>query len=166
MSVLIVVTGGTIDKVYGSGIGVTDMSFPEMPSIFEILQNVNFSSDNYGVVRPFSKDSFYMTDADRQIICKICESEPDEKILITHGTDTMIETAKKIAALKLTSKTIVLTGSSRPYSVKNTDAEFNVGFALAAVLFSSPGVYIAMNGHLHKFDRCYKDQTTGVFQKL
>ena len=103
-----------------------------------------------------------MTDSDRQFILDKCQSSQEEYILITHGTDTMVETASYLAK-NLKDKTVVLFGSMIPYSIDNSDALFNLGVALSAVQLKDHGVYIAMNGQVFDFDKVQKDKELGIF---
>jgi L-asparaginase len=110
----------------------------------------------------FLKDSLEMVDSDREFILDKCLSCDEQHILITHGTDTMAQTAKFLAE-KIKNKTVVLFGSMIPYSVDNSDALFNLGVALSAVQLKKPGVYIAMNGRVFNFDQVKKDKSLGIF---
>ncbi len=106
-----------------------------------------------------------MDENDRNVFAVMCRAMIQTRILITHGTDTMIETAKVIANLQL-EKTIVITGAGQPAIMKGSDAAFNVGFALNAALLANPGVYIAMNAHLHKWNEVKKNPVTGIFEPI
>ncbi|SHN91756.1 L-asparaginase [Bathymodiolus heckerae thiotrophic gill symbiont] len=110
----------------------------------------------------FLKDSLEMSDSDRDFILDKCQSCDEQNILITHGTDTMVETASYLAKT-LKDKTVVLFGSMIPYSIDQSDALFNLGVALSAVQLKEPGVYIAMNGKVFDFDKVKKDKSLGVF---
>lgn len=134
--------GGSIDKGYStleSDFEVQD------PQIEKILAEANMVFC-YTIESLLKKDSLEVTDEDRHLLLTRVKNEPCQKILITHGTDTMAETGKVLSAIP--DKTIVLTGAMQPASFKITDASFNIGFALAAVQLLSSGVYIAMNGQL------------------
>jgi len=111
------------------------------------------------------KDSLDMTDADRDIIVKACKSARANNIVITHGTDTMVETAIKLGQEKI-DKTIVLVGAMIPYVFKHSDASFNMGFALAAAQIKGTGVYIAMNGTLFDYDKVVKNRELADFQSI
>jgi L-asparaginase len=161
---LIIATGGTIDKTYGIGAGVRELSFSRDPAVVDILREVQSVSD-FPVVRLMAKDSLDMTDTDRAIISAMCSAVPQNRILITHGTDTMHKTAAAIAAKK-TKKTIVITGAGQPAIMKGSDANFNAGFALSSTLTAGPGVYIAMNAQLYIWDKCKKNPTTGIFEPI
>jgi L-asparaginase len=111
-------------------------------------------------------DSLDMTEADRALIVDECRQEPDARILITHGTDTMVETARAIAQAMTSppTKTIVLTGAMIPYAFGSSDGLFNLGSALSFVQALPPGVYIAMNGRCFSWDNVRKNRETGVFE--
>ena len=140
MEIQIFTTGGTIDKVYFDA--RSDFQVGE-PQIVEILKMVNVAVA-YHVETLFRKDSLDLTDADRVHIAEQVRQTPCRHVLITHGTDTMVNTAQSLQGI--TDKTIVLVGSLTPARFKHTDAEFNIGFALSAVQALPPGVYLAMNG--------------------
>ncbi len=137
-----ITTGGTIDKVYFDAKSEYAVGPPQ---IVEILREAHATFD-FDVESVLRKDSLDMTDDDRQLIRRKIEADPCGRIVVTHGTDTMIQTAK--ALLGLAGKTIVLTGSMQPARFKSTDATFNVGVAIGAAQVLPPGVYIAMNGQV------------------
>ena len=143
MKIKIITTGGTIDKVYASGKGTLNFGFSDVPAVKEM-----------------KKDSLQITEEDRQLILKACEKAKEDKILITHGSDTMIETAKFLSIIK--DKAIVLTGAPQPYKFRESDAEFNIGVAIGALNTLDSGVYIAMNGRVYEWDKCEK-QPNGIF---
>jgi L-asparaginase len=109
-------------------------------------------------------DSLEMTDADREIIVDQCRMAPETRVVITHGTDTMIETARVLAAA-VTGKTVVLTGAMVPYKFGSSDGMFNLGSALAFAQTLSPGVYVAMNGRCFVAENVRKNRETGVFEE-
>jgi L-asparaginase len=109
------------------------------------------------------KDSLDMDDNDRQQILKACLACDESQIVITHGTDTMVETSQVLAA-EINDKTIVLLGAMVPYQFKNSDALFNLGCAIAAVQTLENGVYITMNGKVFNFDEVLKNKSVGEFQ--
>ncbi|MCG2581385.1 MAG: asparaginase domain-containing protein [Marinobacter sp.] len=138
----IVTTGGTIDKVYfdaNSEFEVGDSLLPELLSESNI-------HDGYQITGLMRKDSLEMNDADRERVRQTVASSQCDKILITHGTDTMAETAQALTAIN--DKTIVLMGAMQPARMRRSDAVFNLGFAWAAVQLLPAGVYIAMNGEV------------------
>lgn len=156
MSIKIFTTGGSIDKAYS--LKHSDFIVGE-PQISAILQEANVTAA-YDIEPLFRKDSLAIMDEDRQyIVARVLET-PYEQILITHGTDTMIDTA--LALLDIPDKTIVLTGSMQPASFKYTDAVFNIGFAMAAVQILAEGVYVVMNGRI--FDPRYARKNTDLGQ--
>ncbi len=142
MTVKIFTTGGTLDKVYydaNSEFQVGD------PGIVEVLHEANVALD-YDVESLMRKDSLDLTDDDRSLIHDRVAGDPASRILITHGTDTMIDTAK--ALMDIDGKTIVLTGSMQPARLRVSDAAFNVGAAVVAVQTLPAGVYVVMNGRV------------------
>ena len=157
-SIAIISTGGTIDKVYFDA--SSDYQVGE-PQIAEILRMVGAQVE-FTVETPFRKDSLEMTDADRAEIRRKVEAAEARRILITHGTDTMVQTGKALASVK--GKTIVLVGSLAPARFKNSDAEFNIGFALAAVQTLPVGVWITMNGRVFAYDSVKKNKTLNRFE--
>jgi L-asparaginase len=110
------------------------------------------------------KDSLEMTEADRQMVCERIAARPERRVLVTHGTDTMTDTAGALESLS--DRTIVLTGSLAPARFARTDAVFNVGMAFAAVQALPPGVYIAMNGQLFPARAVRKDRKHNRFVAL
>jgi L-asparaginase len=109
-------------------------------------------------------DSLEMSDVDRQKIVERCAAAEERAVLVTHGTDTMVETARALAAAEIVAKTIVLTGAMVPYAFGSSDGLFNLGSALSFVQVLPPGVYIAMNGQHFRWDLVRKNKTTGVFE--
>ncbi|MEZ4702070.1 MAG: asparaginase domain-containing protein [Rhodothermales bacterium] len=160
MEIKIFTTGGTIDKVYfdaKSEYAVGD------PQITTILNDVGVSVP-YAIERLFSKDSLEITDADRALILDRVSKESIGHILITHGTDTMVDTARALE--QVTGKVIVLVGALSPARFKHSDAEFNIGFAFAAVQAMPPGVYIAMNGRIFSSGSVRKNREMNCFQAI
>ena len=153
MRIKIFTAGGTIDKIYGEERGTLNFSFGE-PAIEELERNKVKFNFEYNIERLLAKDSLEMTDSDRQILKKACAGAIADKILITHGTDTMTETAKVLS--EIMDKAIILTGASQPHKFRESDAEFNIGVALGALNVLDRGVYIAMNGRVYKWDKCQK----------
>lgn len=135
-------TGGTIDKIYFDAKSEFQVGAPLINEIFA----ESFVSVNYEVESIMRKDSLDLTDADRVIMRSAIEKDASTKIIVTHGTDTMVETG--MALLDIPEKTIVLVGAMQPARLRSTDAIFNVGFAVAAVQTLPAGVYIAMNGQI------------------
>lgn len=150
-------TGGTIDKVYFDAL--SEFQVGESP-LDAILREANVDLD-YALTSLMKKDSLEITDADRAEIFSAVSACPASRILITHGTDTMAETAR--ALMDIPGKTIVLTGAMQPARLRSTDAIFNVGFALSAARLQPPGVYVAMNGQCFAADQVRKDRAAGRF---
>lgn len=161
MSIRILLTGGTIDKLYSVDAG--ELTFEET-HIEEMLDRANVTADIV-IEELMLKDSLDIDDTEREQILEACEACEEESILITHGTDTMVETAELLGEAGL-DKSIVLTGAMVPYSVRDSDALFNLGFALAAVQLAPGGVYIAMNGELFDWDDVRKNDDDGCFESL
>jgi L-asparaginase len=159
MKVKVFTTGGTIDKVYFDA--RSDYEVGE-PQIVDILREANASLD-YELETLFRKDSLDLTDADRAVIAQRVRAEPTPRILITHGTDTMIQTALALGAPA--GKTVVLVGSLSPARFKYSDAEFNIGFALGALEALPPGVYITMNGRIFDPARVRKNREKNRFEE-
>jgi L-asparaginase len=135
-------TGGTIDKVYFDATSEYEVGPPQVAAV---LQEGNATFEH--TIEPvLAKDSLDLTDADRALIRQHVESCPGPRIIITHGTDTMVETARALAGIP--GKIIVLTGAMQPAGFKTSDAEFNLGVAIGAVQALPPGVYLAMNGQV------------------
>ncbi|MFM6987957.1 MAG: asparaginase domain-containing protein [Arenimonas sp.] len=157
-SLLILTTGGTIDKIYFDD--KSDYQVGE-PQIGRILKEL-------GVVIPFTvlpvmrKDSLHIDAADRAALKAAIEARDESHILITHGTDTMVETAKVLA--EIPGKTMVLTGALNPASFRGSDAEFNIGTAVGAVQCLPPGVYIAMNGRIWDPAKVKKNVSANRFE--
>ena len=135
-------TGGTIDKIYFDA--KSEFQVGE-PLIDEIFQDA-YLTVAYEVESIMRKDSLDMTAKDRALVRKKIELDPHRQVIVTHGTDTMVETGR--ALLGIPDKTIVLVGAMQPASLRKTDAVFNIGFAVAAVQLLPIGVYIAMNGQV------------------
>jgi len=158
MKVAILTTGGTFDKVYFDA--NSEYSIGE-PCISSILDEGNVTS-NYRVQSILKKDSLDITQDEREIIKKSVKECDEDRIIITHGTDTMVDTAKFLEDIE--EKTIVLTGSMQPARFRKTDAIFNSGFAFAAVLSLENGVYIAMNGKIFNSNNVKKNIDLGKFE--
>ncbi len=153
MKIKVFTAGGTIDKMYSEEKGTLNFSFGKQ-AIKELSENKVKLNFEYDIERLLAKDSLEMTDEDRQLIKKACEGTIADKILITHGTDTMINTAEILSTIP--NKTVVLTGASQPYKFRESDAEFNVGVAIGALNVLKAGVYICMNGRVYEWDKCEK----------
>lgn len=144
MRIHIITTGGTIDKIYFDAKGEYPVGPPQ---IVEVLREANVTFE-YEVEAVLRKDSLELTDADRELIRQRVQAAPCERVLVTHGTDTMIQTAHVL--LGVAGKTIVLTGSMQPARFRVTDASFNIGCAIGALQGFPPGVYLAMNGRIFR----------------
>ena len=156
----ILTTGGTIDKVYFDAKSAYQVGEPQIVEILRAVDaDVDVSSETV-----FRKDSLDLTDADRNEIRRRVDNCQCDKIIITHGTDTMIETA--LALGKQTEKTVVLVGSLTPAQFRVTDAEFNIGFAVATVQSMKPGVYVAMNGRVFDPTKVRKNRDENRFEDL
>lgn len=163
MKLLFLQTGGTIDKDYPSGDDNHGYGFEiTTPAYERILQRVNPSFE-YETKTVLQKDSLDITDEDRQVILEACKSTDATRMVITHGTDTMIKTAELLA--QLTDKTIVLTGAMLPELFKNSDADFNLGSAVGAASILQPGVYLTMSGCVFKWDEVTFNDATSQFVK-
>lgn len=161
MKILFLQTGGTIDKDYPAGEGIHGYSFKiESPAYNRILKRIKPSFD-FETKTILQKDSLDITDEDRGLILEACQNTDIKKIVITHGSDTMIQTAELLS--QIGDKTIVLTGSLSPELFKDTDADFNLGAAIGAVGILENGVYIAMNGRIFKWDEVVIDPGTRQF---
>ena len=158
MDIQIYTTGGTIDKVYFDA--KSDYEVGE-PQIAEILRSAGVTVE-YSVEMLLRKDSLELTDSDRALIASMVQSSPCARVLVTHGTDTMVQTARALHGI--VGKTIVLVGSLTPARFKSTDAEFNIGFAFAAVQTLPEGVYIAMNGQLFDPQNVRKNRDANQFE--
>tara|TARA_Y100000816_G_C26009310_1_gene527646 strand:- start:371 stop:862 length:492 start_codon:yes stop_codon:yes gene_type:complete len=161
MSIAVFVTGGTFDKEYNEISG--ELYFKDT-HIREILE-LGRAQLEVKIKRLMLIDSLNMTNKERSVILKNCISVKDKTIVITHGTDTMTETAKFLARENL-KKTIVLTGAMIPYKFGSSDGLFNLGCALAFVQVLSHGVYIAMNGKYFRWDKVQKNKESGKFEKI
>ncbi len=153
MKIKVFTAGGTIDKIYSEEKGTLNFSFGKQ-AIAEMGENKLRLNVEYNVERLLTKDSLEMNEQDRELIKKACLGSVADKILITHGTDTMIDTARVLSDIP--DKAIVLTGASQPYRFRESDAEFNIGVAFGALNVLDKGVYIAMNGRVYQWDKCEK----------
>jgi L-asparaginase len=161
MSIRIFVTGGTFDKEYNELNG--ELFFKET-HLLEMLK-LGRCKLNFDVRTLMMIDSTTMTDSDRQIIRHNVNNSKEDRILITHGTDTMAETAK-VLAQGVKDKTVVLTGAMIPYRFGSSDGLFNLGAALAFVQILPPGVYVSMNGKYFNWDNVRKNRDTGEFEEI
>ena len=160
MKIKFFAVGGTIDKVYFDKLSEYQIGPPSVGPILEQLP-VAFEYEVESLLR---KDSLDMDDADRQLVYDHVLSDPCRLIVVTHGTDTMVETARILN--RIAGKVIVLTGAMEPASFKSSDAVFNLGFAIGALSCLGDGVYIAMNGRVFDPKRCRKNRTLGTFETI
>ncbi|MEX0617185.1 MAG: asparaginase domain-containing protein [Candidatus Woykebacteria bacterium] len=161
MKVKIFVTGGTFDKEYNDKDGQLFFKYTHLPEILELGR----SRVVVDVETLMMIDSLEMTDEGREKIAKNCLDINENKIILTHGTDTMVETAK-VLAKRIKNKTIVLTGAMVPFVFRSSDGLFNLGAALAFVQALPTGVYIAMNGRYFNWDNARKNKETGEFEPV
>lgn len=155
----LIATGGTIDKIYNPLTGQLDVGSPVLPAI---LAAAGLTGDDLAVTEILRKDSLEITDDERTQLAAAVATAPAERILITHGTDTMGASALQIAAAA-PGKTVVLTGAMVPHSIAGSDAAFNVGIAFAAAQLLPAGVYIAMHGAVRPHTELVKDRAAGRF---
>ena len=161
MAIRIFITGGTFDKEYNE---LTGQLFFKDTHINELLEKGRCKVP-VEIRTLMMIDSLDMTDHDRDLIAHQCNQCEENKIVITHGTDTMSETAKALAE-KVKNKTVVLTGAMIPIKFGSSDGLFNLGSALAFAQTLAPGVYVAMNGRYFHWDNFQKNKQTGIFEEL
>lgn len=157
--IAIFVTGGTFDKTYdeiGGRLAFTETHLPEMLRLGRSRVEVSIRT-------LMMIDSLDMTAADRAVVVAACAGAPEDRIVVTHGTDTMVETAAALAS-GVTGKTVVLTGAMVPYAFGSSDGLFNLGSALSFAQVLPPGVYVAMNGRAFPWDQVRKNRSAGVFE--
>jgi L-asparaginase len=160
MRIRVLVTGGTFDKQYDELTGrlfFRDTHVPEMLSRGRCRVDVT-------VETMMMIDSLDLDDAGRRAIVARCRASEERAIVVTHGTDTMVDTARAIAAARLADRTIVLTGAMVPYAFGSSDGLFNLGSALSFAQVLPAGVYIAMNGQYFVWDRVRKNREDGIFE--
>ena len=164
MDLHILTTGGTIDKVYFDAQSAFEVG---QPLVADILETAG-AAFSYEVEVLMQKDSLDITGADRALIIERVCASPARRVLVTHGTDTMADTARAVAReLGADSdRTVVFVGSLAPARFKSSDAEFNVGFACAAVQTLPPGVYVAMNGRVFDATRVQKNRKQNRFEAV
>ena len=161
MDIKVFVTGGTFDKEYNELNG--ELFFQD--THLKEMMKLGRSQTKVEIRTIMMVDSLSITDHDRQIILQNCLRVKEDKILITHGTDTMIETASLLAD-HINNKTIVLTGAMIPYTFGSSDGLFNLGSAMAYVQVLPPGIYIVMNGRYFNWDNVVKNRKTGEFEEI
>ena len=161
MSIRVFITGGTFDKEYNELDGNLFFQNTHLPEMLKLGRcNVDVDIRTLMMI-----DSLEMGEVERELIVYQCNSADEDKIVITHGTDTMTETAA-VLAKKVKNKTVVLTGAMIPYKFGSSDGLFNLGSALAFVQTLPQGVYIAMNGKYFNWDNVRKNKQTGQFEEL
>ena len=160
--------GGTLDKRYDpirGELGFVESQLPAMVARARLTIPVT-------VETVMQIDSLDMQDTDRELVVAACRRSPEPAIVVVHGTDTMPETAAFLGPCfaagdaSLVAKTIVLTGAMVPYSISGSDALFNLGFACACAQTLAPGVWVAMNGRVHRWHSVRKNREAGVFEAL
>lgn len=156
----IITTGGTIDKVYFDAKSTYEVGGPQVKALLQ----------DAGITVPVSltelmrRDSLEMTREDRILIRETVANVPENLVVVTHGTDTMVQTAKSLKGIQ--GKVVVFTGSMQPALFRGTDAIFNIGAAITAVQVLPFGVYIVMNGHVFDPDKVLKNRETNIFEDL
>ena len=161
MTIRVFATGGTFDKNYNYLKGELYFEETQLPEMFRLGRN----TVDVRVRTLMMIDSLDMTPEDRQVIVHNCRTCPEDHIIITHGTDTMVKTASVLAS-EISNKTIVLTGAMIPYRFGSSDGFFNLGSALAFAQLLPAGVYIAMNGRYFNWDNVRKNTKTGFFEEI
>ena len=159
-AVRIIITGGTFDKHYDEIRGVLAFKDTHLPEILKYVRcTLPFELELNQLI-----DSLEMHLDNRLKILESCRRAPESRIVVTHGTDTMIQTGRILGEAAL-GKTVVLTGAMIPYSFTASDAVFNLGSSIAAVQILPPGVYVAMNGRVFAWDRVRKNRDAGTFEE-
>ena len=159
----IITTGGTFDKRYDAIKGELTFRESQLPRILQ-QSRLTLSVCLEG---PLAVDSLYMSEEERENIVKYIENSEEKRIVVIHGTDTMVNTARLAASSgKIEGKTVVFTGAMIPYSLENSDAEFNLGFAVASAQLLPSGVYIAMGGRVYNWNEVRKNREKGIFEKI
>ncbi|HEX9799082.1 MAG TPA: asparaginase domain-containing protein [Thermoanaerobaculia bacterium] len=163
MAILILTTGGTFDKEYDELTGALDFRSTHVPKMLELGRcRLEVRVRSWKL-----KDSLELSEDEREEIAVACRDAEERQIVVTHGTDTMIETGGVIArAIAGVGKTVVLTGAMIPFAFGSSDGLFNLGSALSFAQALPPGVYIAMNGRWFAWDDCRKNRDLGVFERL
>jgi L-asparaginase len=161
MAIRFFVTGGTFDKEYNELNGELYFKETHLPEMLALGRNRVEAE----VTTLLMIDSLQMTDDHRQLIARACREAPEDRIVVTHGTDTMVETARVLAA-SVPGKTIVLTGAMVPWKFGSSDGLFNLGSALAFAQVLSSGVYVSMNGRWFDWNNVRKNKAKGEFETL
>lgn len=158
-AIRVFVTGGTFDKEYDELRGTLFFKDTHVP---EMLKRGRCRLD-LDIRTLMMVDSLDMSEADRDVIARNCAESPQDRIVVTHGTDTMVDTARRIAE-RVSGKTVVLTGAMVPYAFGSSDGLFNLGSALSFAQTLPHGVYVAMNGRVFPYDEVRKNRDIGVFE--
>lgn len=158
--ILVVTTGGTIDKQYFDALSEYQIA----ESVIEKLLKVSRVTHPFRIVELMRKDSLELTDEDRALIKATIAAAPETRVVVTHGTDTMTETAKVLATIP--DKTIVLCGALAPARFAESDAPFNLGMAFATCQAADSGVWITMNGSVFNGLKVRKDRAAGKFSEF
>jgi len=161
MAIRVFITGGTFDKEYDELKGELYFQGTHLP---ELLEQGRARLD-VNVRTLMMVDSLEITDEDRELIVRNCQRAEEDCVVVTHGTDTMVDTARALAEARI-DKTVVLTGAMIPYDFGSSDGLFNLGSALSFVQVLPPGVYVAMNGRWFPWDNVRKNTKTGFFEAL
>jgi L-asparaginase len=160
MRIRVLVTGGTFDKKYDELMGRLFFRETHVPEMLDRGRcRVDVTVETVMMI-----DSLDLDDTGRELIVTRCRASAERAIVITHGTDTMVETARAIAAAGVVDRTVVLTGAMIPYAFGSSDGLFNLGSALSFAQVLPPGVYIAMNGQYFLWDRVRKNRENGIFE--
>ncbi len=160
MKIVFYTAGGTIDKIYFDAKSKYEVGESILGDILK-EGNVTFAYESHIIMQ---KDSLDLTDEDRDIIYSHIDREPNRYIILTHGTDTMVTTAKRLQPIR--NKVVVLTGSMSPARFRSSDAAFNIAFAIGAVQSLNDGIYIGMNGRIFSPQNVRKNVEKGIFEKL
>jgi L-asparaginase len=161
MKIKIIITGGTFDKEYNELTGELFFNKTHVPEMLELGK----SRLDLRILELMMRDSLHLKDLDIKIICDVCQNSEEEKILITHGTDKMVNTAK-VLGQSIKNKTIVLTGAIIPYAFGSSDGMFNLGSALAFAQTLPHGTYVTMNGKYFRYDNVRKNKENGNFEEI
>jgi len=160
MKIIFIQTGGTIDKDYPHTTKGWAFEFGE-PATTRVLEKLNPSFE-YEILTAFQKDSLEITDEDRKKLADLVTTQSADKIIVTHGTDTMIETATYLSET-IKNKLVIITGAMRPEQFSNSDAPINIGSAIAAANLLEDGIYIAMHGVVKPYKEIKRDLDTGKY---
>ena len=161
MKVHIITTGGTIDKIYFDALSDYQIGDPVIGDLLQKI-GVGFDFDVHSLMR---KDSLELTDIDRQLVVDTVKAADSDYVLVTHGTDTMVETGQWLKR-QVPEKRIVLTGALQPAAFRETDAVFNIGCALGALQCVAPGAYVSMNGQIFDVLKVKKNRDANRFESL